>query len=178
MRRWLLTLLVALVASSGAVTVSDLPAAHAAAKSNPHDASPPVGHPGPKVHKVVRGTYQRIAADVANAKVPAGVTIPPPLSNTHGVFRDVPEVGDSWPDLPLPKDKHPRPGQQLELDGIGNANSFDATTVKVLPRAIAAIDSTDVTKTLVILAYWGTAPDSMTKAKAAGVIFTQGNAWW
>src|SRR3954471_17292055 len=96
MRRWLLTLLVALLAISGAVTVSAAPSAHAAAKSTPRDASPPVGHAGPKVHKVVRGIYQRIAEDVANAKVPAGVTIPPPLSNTHDVYRDVLEVGDSW----------------------------------------------------------------------------------
>src|SRR3954470_11975745 len=178
MRRWLLTLLVALLALSGAVTVSAAPAAHAAAKSSPHDASPPVGQPGPKVHKVVRGTYQRIAADVANAKVPAGVTIPPPIANTHDVYRDVLEVGDSWLDIHLPKGHHLRPGQQVELDGVGNTNSFDATTVKVLPHAVAAVDATDVTKTLVILAYWGTAPDAMTKAKAASVIFTQGNAWW
>src|SRR3954447_4996956 len=178
MRRWLLTLLVALLAISGAVTVSAAPSAHAAAKSTPRDASPPVGHAGPKVHKVVRGIYQRIAEDVANAKVPAGVTIPPLLSNTHDVYRDVLEVGDSWLDLHLPKGHHLRPGQQVELDGVGNTNSFDATTVKVLPRAVAAVDTTDVTKTLVILAYWGATHDTMTKAKASDVVFTQGNAWW
>src|SRR3954453_9050101 len=173
MRRGLVTLLVPLLALSGAATVSAAPAAHAAAKSSPHDASPPVRQHGRKVHKEMSGTYKRLAADFSNAKVPAGVTIPPPIANTRAVYRDVLEVGDSWLDIHLPKGHHLRPGQQVELDGVGNTNSFDATTVKVLPRAVAAVDTTDVTKTLVILAYWGATHDTMTKAKASDVVFTQ-----
>src|SRR3954469_25521043 len=139
MRRWLTAALVLLISLSGATTVLAAPTKPTAAKPSAHDVNPPANHPGPKVHKVVRGTYQRIAADVANARVPAGVTIPPPITNTHDVYRDVLEVGDSWLDLHLPKGHHLRPGQQVELDGVGNTNSFDATTVKVLPHAVAAV---------------------------------------
>jgi hypothetical protein len=144
----------------------------------PHSSNRSVVAPG-QVKKTLRGIYRTITADMANNPEAVSPYFPPDISQTHDVLRHVLEINGRWIDLHLPRGHHLRAGQSVELSGYGDNTQLNVQDIKVLPGATAHVDTTDVTKTLVILAEWnGKNGDTTTKAKAADVIFTQGNAWW
>jgi hypothetical protein len=124
----------------------------------------------------LRGTYRVLTTDVADPGTRSRPDGPPDLAHTHDQVTDVLEVGGRWVRLHLPPGHHLVAGQTVELSGSGAGSTFDALSYRVLSAPLS-VDTTDVTKTLVILAYWNS-KDSVTKAKAADVVFTQGNAWW
>ena len=162
-----------LVLGALAATLAAVPPAAAAGhgvQARPVTARPTLTH--------LRGVYRLITADVARGATDLRVGRPPELGHTHDVTREVLEVDGRWVDVRLPRGHHLRPGQHVELTGTGDSTGFDAQAITAIPGPAAAVDTTDVTRTLVILAYWGSSHDSVTKAKASEVIFTQGNPWW
>ncbi|MDX6273820.1 MAG: hypothetical protein QOJ92_1030 [Frankiales bacterium] len=174
-----LLMLVGLAPASAAHAAGKLAAGSPAALSPRTAPAKPHSKParGAKVFKTLRGTYQRLTTDVANDPTTVSAYFPPDISSTHDELRDVLVVGDKWIDIKFPPGKRAQPGQQIELSGYGDDTTLDASIMRSI-NGSAAIDTTAVTKTLVILAYWGGSHDSVTRAKAADVIFTQGNAWW
>jgi hypothetical protein len=165
-------------------SLASVGAAPAQAKAVPeHRRTPPATRPGevppalgPGVVHHLRGTYRVLTTDVADAGARTRPTGPPDLAHTHDQLTDVVEVNGRWVKVHLPRGHRLVPGQTVELSGSGAGSSFEATSYQALSAA-QSVDTTDVTKTLVILAYWD-AKDSVTKSKAADVVFTQGNVWW
>ncbi|MDX6225571.1 MAG: hypothetical protein QOE64_1947, partial [Frankiales bacterium] len=168
------------------------PATAAVASSAPAKQTPSAAAPSKTAHTThgkaspgftgkgtLRGVYRALTADVSNTPVEANPLFPPDISWTHDERRDVLEVNGKWVDVTLPKGHHAKPGQQLALDGVSDGSVFHASDIRSVSGTAASVDTTDVTKTLVILAEWnGRNGDTTTKAKASSVIFTQGNVFW